>query len=249
MSTNPDKTPPISPGTSSETLGSLIKAAREKKGLSIPELAKITRIKMQQIDGLERDDFSSIPAPTYGKGFVKLIAQVLEVDGTALAARYQAQVDAQPSAPKARETPRPAPPKSQPRPGAALFSPPELEPASGASPGGPAHRPARDPRVDTLPLPPAADVPEPAGTGDRASPRPGILTPPRAARIVKEDLLHRWPLRVVVLLFVLCLLFLPRACRRGRQPDPLLFPDLGGAELPLLAVPDTPLFDLPQNTP
>lgn len=108
-----------------ETLGSKLRIAREAKGLTISQLGEMTRIKSQQIEGLERDDYSKIPAPMYVKGFIKLCAQALDMEPGPLLALYEQQIgEARPVKPTVRETKvlRPAPvpdpaPEKVPEPG------------------------------------------------------------------------------------------------------------------------------------
>jgi transcriptional regulator with XRE-family HTH domain len=73
----------------SVTPGQELKAAREALGKSTSEMAQATRITMQQLQGLEADDYSSIPAPMYVRGFIKLYAQELGLNPEPLVARYE----------------------------------------------------------------------------------------------------------------------------------------------------------------
>ncbi len=86
-----------------ETLGQKLQAARTAKKLTASEAAKGTRIKIQHIQAMERDDFSAIPAPAYAKGFIKIYAEYLELDPAPLIEEY---LDAH--APKARAPLMPA---------------------------------------------------------------------------------------------------------------------------------------------
>lgn len=114
------------------SLGTQLRNAREAKGVSLHDLAEITRIKTQQIQGLERDDFSTIPAPMYGKGFIRLIAPELGLDPAPLIRQYEAQLSTQPPAPGVRT----APPVKEQKPGKkgsligsvkSLFGGPEMD--------------------------------------------------------------------------------------------------------------------------
>lgn len=71
-----------------ETLGQKLYAARTKKKLTASEAAKGTRIKIQHIQAMERDDFSSVPAAAYAKGFIKIYAEYLEIDPAPLIKEY-----------------------------------------------------------------------------------------------------------------------------------------------------------------
>lgn len=64
--------------------GSTLRAAREAKGLSTRQLADKTHLLAQQIEALEREDFSRIAAPIYGRGFVKLCCDALEIEAKPL---------------------------------------------------------------------------------------------------------------------------------------------------------------------
>jgi transcriptional regulator with XRE-family HTH domain len=73
------------------TLGDILRAARERKGLSPSEAAEGTRLKVQHIEDLERNDFRRIPAPVYCKGFIKLYAEFLGLDPAPLIREYTAR--------------------------------------------------------------------------------------------------------------------------------------------------------------
>lgn len=60
--------------------GSRLKQAREAQGKSLSDMAKITRIALQQLEGIERDNYDRIAAPIYIKGFIKNYASALGLD-------------------------------------------------------------------------------------------------------------------------------------------------------------------------
>ena len=70
------------------TPGAAFKAAREKRKLTIREVADATRIKSHIILGLEHDDYSAITAPLYGKSFIRLYAAHLGLDPAPLIQHY-----------------------------------------------------------------------------------------------------------------------------------------------------------------
>lgn len=72
----------------SRSLGSVLKAAREKRGLSVAEVVEVTHIKPHIIVALESNNFSAIAAPLYGKGFIKLYASHLGLDPAPLIEQY-----------------------------------------------------------------------------------------------------------------------------------------------------------------
>jgi len=61
-------------------LGEILKNARVQKGLSASDVAESTHLMVQVVEDLEREDFRRIAAPIYGRGFVKLYAELLELD-------------------------------------------------------------------------------------------------------------------------------------------------------------------------
>jgi len=66
------------------SLGEILKNAREQRGLSHSAVAEATHMKVQIVGDLEQEDFRRIAAPIYGRGFVKLYAEYLELDPTPL---------------------------------------------------------------------------------------------------------------------------------------------------------------------
>lgn len=56
-------------------LGAKLKAARLEKGLTTSQVASATRMKIQIVEDIEREDFSKIAAVIYGKGFIRLYAE------------------------------------------------------------------------------------------------------------------------------------------------------------------------------
>lgn len=76
------------------TVGESLREAREAKGMTIAELAKKTHIMSKQLDGIERDDFSPIPAPIYVKSFIKTFATQVGLDPADMVALYLEQMKA-----------------------------------------------------------------------------------------------------------------------------------------------------------
>ncbi|HEY8239837.1 MAG TPA: helix-turn-helix domain-containing protein [Kiritimatiellia bacterium] len=71
-----------------ESLGQTFKSTRERKRVSLSQAAAKTRIKVQILEGLEKNDFSTIAAPTYAKGFIKMYAEYLGLDPAPLIKEY-----------------------------------------------------------------------------------------------------------------------------------------------------------------
>ncbi len=63
-----------------DSLGDYLKQGREKKGLSLEHIASQTRIQEHHLLALEAEDFSSLPAKVFVKGFVRSYAKILGLD-------------------------------------------------------------------------------------------------------------------------------------------------------------------------
>ena len=60
--------------------GKTLRAARESKGLTPGQIAEKTHMMVQMVEGLEKEDFSKIVAPIYGRGFVKLYCEAVGLE-------------------------------------------------------------------------------------------------------------------------------------------------------------------------
>lgn len=70
------------------TLGDTLRMAREHLKMSQSDVAEATRMKVHMVDCIERNDFSRIDVPLYGKGFVKLYAECVGLDPEPLVREY-----------------------------------------------------------------------------------------------------------------------------------------------------------------
>lgn len=61
-------------------IGKILQEARLKKHLTTSQVAELTRMKIQIVDDLEHDDFHRLAATIYGKGFIKLFAEAVDLD-------------------------------------------------------------------------------------------------------------------------------------------------------------------------
>jgi cytoskeletal protein RodZ len=62
------------------TAGSILRAARESKGVTLEVIAAATRIRLGLLRDLERDRFNSLPPKVYVSGFIKNYCTFLGVD-------------------------------------------------------------------------------------------------------------------------------------------------------------------------
>jgi hypothetical protein len=75
-----------------EVNGQLLKRLREARGLSLDELAELTKIRRPYLQAIEDQDLENLPARVYLRGFLTQIARALRVDKTRLAEGYVAFV-------------------------------------------------------------------------------------------------------------------------------------------------------------
>jgi hypothetical protein len=73
------------------TVGQRLEAARREKGVTVSEAGEKTRILPKLIEAMEADDFTSLAAPVYVKGFLRLYAQYLGLDPAPLIQEYAGQ--------------------------------------------------------------------------------------------------------------------------------------------------------------
>lgn len=72
------------------TIGSELRAARERHGLSLKALAKRTTIRVSVLRAIENDDFQHVPGSVIMRGFLKLYAREVELDPEDIGRRYTA---------------------------------------------------------------------------------------------------------------------------------------------------------------
>ena len=70
-------------------LGRLLKGEREKKGFSLDQLSRITRLRRHFIEALEDENWDRLPSPVYVKGFIRSYAQGLGFDGKEAISLYE----------------------------------------------------------------------------------------------------------------------------------------------------------------
>lgn len=71
-----------------ETIGEQLRTARHARKLSLEDVARVTKIKLDVLERLEADAFTELGAPMYVKGFLKLYATHLGLDAAALGEEY-----------------------------------------------------------------------------------------------------------------------------------------------------------------
>lgn len=193
-------------------LGAILRAERERRGLTEHQVADATRMMVQMVRELEEEDFHRIAAPIYGRGFVKLYASHLELDPAPLVKEFDqlyAERGRQPPPPRVAlqrfgDTPGaslervapPSPPAGESEPTPAPIRVPAPAAARAAQPierpvAAPDTQPAATPSADLFgePLPRAGRVSLPV-IGEEpppvASPKPAPFGAPRRASAAPE---------------------------------------------------------------
>ena len=155
------------------SFGETLKAAREAKGLTCSQVAAQTHMLVQIVEEMEREDFHRIPAPIYGRGFVRLFADCVGLDPVPLVREFMDIYEGRRApAVSIREVstapvPPPAPPTWQ---NAVTPEPVSVEPATEPEPVTP---PEPEPVMPPEPEPVMPPEPEPV-----TPPEPEPITPP-----------------------------------------------------------------------
>lgn len=74
-----------------KTVGIILKEAREKKGYSLLQVEKDTKIRLKFLDAIEQDDYSKLPSVAYAKGFVKNYSEYLGLNSNTVIAFFRRQ--------------------------------------------------------------------------------------------------------------------------------------------------------------
>ncbi len=61
-------------------VGTLLENEREKRGITLDQLARITRLRRQFLKALEDENWDNLPSPVYVKGFIRSYAQEVGFD-------------------------------------------------------------------------------------------------------------------------------------------------------------------------
>ena len=207
--------------------GKTLRSAREAKGLTVEQLAKATCLLPRVVADLEKEDFSRLPAPIYGRGFVKLDCEQVGLDPKPMIAEFMDILNGGSGA-GAKERSAAVPPPA-----------PAPAPAPAAAPEPPPPEPAADNNGDDLfaaaKSRDAAQIP--AGTATAAEPAPAAPAAPKLSRyatsydnLVGDEpgaswtaspAIWRWAVVGVVAAAFLVLVFLGlRALYRATSPEP-----------------------------
>ena len=144
------------------SFGETLRNAREAKGLTCSQVAAQTHMLVQIVEEMEREDFHRIPAPIYGRGFVRLFADCVGLDSVPLVREFMDIYNGRRKpAPSIREVP---PDPTPPPPVRPVWQPPSA-PVPAPEPPAPEpipEPPPEPPAPEPIPEPPAPEpIPEP----------------------------------------------------------------------------------------
>ncbi len=74
-------------------IGEVLKQARARAGLDIRTVEERTKIRVKYLRALEDEEWDALPSPAYARGFLRTYAQLLGLDGEALADAFRRQVE------------------------------------------------------------------------------------------------------------------------------------------------------------
>jgi cytoskeletal protein RodZ len=84
-------------------VGSALQRAREVRGLSLDEAARDTRLRVDQLDALEREDFDVLPGEVYVRASLRTYASYLGLDADKVSGAYARTAEqAEPAPPPGR---------------------------------------------------------------------------------------------------------------------------------------------------
>jgi cytoskeletal protein RodZ len=86
MDADPTDAVPVGPGApaivddTNATFGQILRAARERRGLTLEAIAASTNIPLRHLSALERDDLAAIPAGLYQRAEIRAFAEAVGLD-------------------------------------------------------------------------------------------------------------------------------------------------------------------------
>lgn len=83
-----------------EGLGSFLKSERERKGLSLEQLTRITRLRIQYVEALENENWDRLPSPVFIRGFIKSYTKALGLDYREVISQFQSTIPAHDDLPR-----------------------------------------------------------------------------------------------------------------------------------------------------
>jgi len=76
-----------------DSVGDILRRAREERGLAVANLAIITKIPSGSIIALEENNFDALPAAVFVRGFIRNLCRETGLDSTDVLAVYEAHLE------------------------------------------------------------------------------------------------------------------------------------------------------------
>lgn len=74
------------------SVGAYLQQERIRKNISLLDVSKVTRISLQYLEALERDEFQTLPGPVFARGFLRTYATHIGLDPKEVMKMYEAQM-------------------------------------------------------------------------------------------------------------------------------------------------------------
>ncbi|MGI6639500.1 MAG: helix-turn-helix domain-containing protein [Desulfobulbus sp.] len=74
--------------TTTRPAGAILQQAREERGLSLQDVVTATKISVNNLQAIETADYERLPADLYIRGFIRMYAEFLGLEGRELAERF-----------------------------------------------------------------------------------------------------------------------------------------------------------------
>src|SRR5690242_12182289 len=78
-------------------VGAFLREMRDKRGLSLDELSRVTRVARPYLEALESDAFGSLPAPVFTRGFIRAYCQAVGASPEDALARFDGRESREPA--------------------------------------------------------------------------------------------------------------------------------------------------------
>lgn len=86
------------------TVGQILKEEREKKFYTLEEIEKATKIRLELLEALEKDQYHKLPPPTFVQGFIKNYSKFLGLNAEKLLAIFRREFSEAKNPPRVLES-------------------------------------------------------------------------------------------------------------------------------------------------
>lgn len=82
------------------SVGTYLRGLRQRRGVSLAEIARTTRVAQRYLESLESDAFEALPSPVFTRGFIRAYCQALSEPPDEALAAYEARETSEPRGPQ-----------------------------------------------------------------------------------------------------------------------------------------------------